>query len=278
MKKSSFILSLAATGISLQFLPALAKIREVNSMMEIMPSIDQNSVLVFDLDNTIMEPVQTLGSDQFFGLLLQKALNQGLDKKNAVGCALKYATFVQPVTKVRTVEPVTLPLIFNLQNHGIHMMGLTARPIEWRQNTIEQLGSVHVDFTKTPLAAGNIPAGPKFAGIYYNGVLFMDKEGDKGQYLIEFLKQVGSDAKTVIFVDDKLNNVQSVEKALNTTDLQHISFRYGAADSEVKAFNSDLAGFEWQYFLHFGEFLTDQRAKDLMPAGGIGDWNLDCAN
>lgn len=275
-KKSIF--SLTVVCLSSYSFSSMAEIREAKSMTDILSSLDHNTALVFDLDNTVMEPVQTLGSDQFFGFLLKKAQNQGLEKSRALACALKNATLVQPVSQVRPVEKLTPYLISYLQNQGIPMVGLTARPLDWKENTLKQLDSVAVDFTRTPFFPSDTPVGPTHAGLYYHGVIFMDKEGDKGEYLVSFLKQAGSNVTNVIFVDDKIGNVQSIENALNKTNLNHVSFRYGAADPEVQSFRADIAGLEWNYFLQSGNFLNDTSAEEIInQGGGIGDWSLDCA-
>jgi hypothetical protein len=252
-------------------LTSFAEIREAQSMIDALASVDSDTVVVFDLDNTVIEPVQTLGSDQFFGYLVEQGKQTGLTGSQAVAQALAEATPIQPKSKVRTVEALTPRLIRNLQRKGIPTLGLTARPIGWAEGTIEQLSSVHVDFTPTALIDHDAPVGPNLAGRYLHGVIFMADGGDKGQYLVEFLKQVGSTAHRVIFIDDKLNNVQSVERALDQTTLEHISFRYGAADPEVKAFDRGVADFEYRYFQQTGEFISDRKARQLMSSSFHSD-------
>lgn len=59
------------------------------------------------------------------------------------------------------------------------------------------------------------------------------------------------------------------EAAFQAGGLPHIEFRYGAADPKVRAFDPLLAEFEWSYFLRYGIFLSDPKARDLMGEGQI---------
>ncbi|KKK63621.1 hypothetical protein LCGC14_2992420, partial [marine sediment metagenome] len=66
--------------------------------------LNKYELVIFDLDNTIMEPIQELGSDQWFFHQMKKHENSGLDKNVALDETLKDWYEIQAITKVKLVE------------------------------------------------------------------------------------------------------------------------------------------------------------------------------
>ena len=240
---------------------ASAEVREIKSMAEVVPHINSRTFLVFDLDNTVLEPVQMLGSDQNFGYWVEQGMKRGLTKEQATDRAIQMASIVQPHSRVRAVEGRTPRFIATLQRTGLPVIALTARPGSWARGTLAQVASLNVDFR---LAAPMLRNSRLKNGDFINGVYFLTKGSDKGQALIEFMNEAGLKPERILFVDDKLHNVEAVERALEKTPLEHISFRYGAADPRVAAFNPVIAEIQWREYLKTGRFLSDEEATDLV--------------
>src|SRR5690349_6313422 len=127
-----FILTIGAFG-------AQAEIREANSMQVALENVRAGDLVVFDIDNTILSPTQTLGSDQWYGYLVEKYKRGGADESSAIDLALRDWIAVQKVTRVNPVERITPQLIRSLQKRGIPLMALTARPGELKTATARQL-------------------------------------------------------------------------------------------------------------------------------------------
>ena len=232
--------------------------------------------MVFDLDNTVIEAKQTMGSDQFFGYLVTRAKSQGLEEREALLCALNNATLVQPVTHSQPVETYTPKLIRALQTKNIKTIALTARPFEWAEGTLSQLCEARVNFNKTKILSSAVES-PDFAAHYKNGILFMKKLKDKGAALRQFVEQSGISFKKVLFIDDKNSNVQSVETAFSGSSVVNVNFRYGAADPKVKGFNPKIADAQWQYFMRDDVFLSDETALQKIQSGEeISELTLSC--
>jgi hypothetical protein len=246
-----------------------AEVREARSMRDILGSIRHRSLVVFDIDNTITEPLQTIGSDQFFGYLVEKGKARGLPEKDAVEQALQQASWIQPITRVKAVESTTPALIAHLQRNGVPVVALTARPLPWAAGTLRQLGSIQVNFLNAPHSRTPVLGGPTQVCTFVQGVLFMSPNGNKGDCLIAYMNETRLHPENVIFVDDKAKNVTDVEAALSRAPLTHISFRYGAADARVASFDKTLADFEWTYYLRFGVILSDQDAYRLMGSENL---------
>ncbi|MFL5811955.1 MAG: DUF2608 domain-containing protein [Bdellovibrionia bacterium] len=243
---------------------SLAEVREVRSMRDILGFINPRGFVVFDIDNTITEPVQTIGSDQFFSYLVEKGKASGLAEKDAVEQALQQASWIQPITRVKAVESITPALIAHLQRNGVPVVALTARPLKWSEGTLRQLGSIYVNFPTAPRPRFPVLGGSTPVCTYIRGVLFMSPHGNKGDCLIAYMNETRIHPERVIFIDDKVKNVTDVEAALSKTPLTHTSLRYGAADTRVASFDKTLAEFEWAYYLRFRVILSDQEAYRLM--------------
>ncbi len=78
---------------------------------------------------------------------------------------------------------------------------------------------------------------------------------------MNFINASKLDPKKIVFIDDKPNNVKSVDAALNAAGIENIEFRYGAADERVRNFDSKIASFEYHYFLLHKVFISDEKAK-----------------
>ena len=66
---------------------------------------------MFDIDNTLMEPTQTLGSDQWFYHQKEQYVLKGMTPSDALEQALSEWMSIQSVTKVKVVEPGTKDLV-----------------------------------------------------------------------------------------------------------------------------------------------------------------------
>lgn len=235
-------------------------VREVTSIRQVLPAIRPQTLVIFDLDNTLMEPVQTLGSDQFFSYLVRQGTQSGLSEPVAKEKAIQISAAIQPLSKVRPVEPLMPLLIQQMQRRGQRIFALTARPQPWAPGTLRQVASIGVDF-RTTAPDPQVSSG----GEMINGVFFLKNGVDKGPALIAFLKQLNLRPSHVIFVDDKVNNVDSVSKALGQANIPHIAFRYGAADGRVKSFDPAIAEIQLNYFRQYRRFLSDEQAERLKP-------------
>jgi hypothetical protein len=244
---------------------ARAEVRELSHMAEAVRFADPRTLVVFDLDNTVLEAKQMLGSDQFFGYLMDLAKAQGLDEARAKEWALGKASYVQPRTAVQAVEVQTPAFIHGLQRAGIAVMALTSRPAGWAASTLRQVRSLDVDFR--PTAPHLYTPAMEAVGHFTDGVFFLTKNSNKGAAMLEILKQQPRTWNKILFIDDKAGNVASVEQALATTTLAHLSVRYGAADAKVASFRGDVARCEWQAFFAGHGFITDAEALTALRRG-----------
>ncbi len=265
LKKMANLVVLA--GLTLVAPLGQAKVYEIKAMVQILPLIDQNTLVVFDIDNTISRPKQTVGSDQWASNQIERFKTMGFDERTAKDKGVAQFAQVQLKTEVQPVEASTPALIQRLQFGHIQVVALTARPLILADRTIEQIQSLGLDLRRTaPLAplSSNLGSEPT---IYKNGIILVGPHNNKGAVLAQFIKSlVRQSISKIVFIDDKVSNVQNVNEALNTFTTPHFELRYAAADPEVKSFNSKIGDFQWKIFIQNGALISDSQAQQIIGA------------
>ncbi len=223
---------------------ASAEIREIKSMKEILKEVDSQTLLVFDLDNTLMEPLQSLGSDQWYYYIIKKYKEvDKLTDQEAYDKSDKVWNQSQWLVQVKAVESFTPDLIRKLQKKKVKMMGLTARTYDLSEITLKQLSSIGINLGNS-VSSQDMKFKLKDTAHYKDGIVFQGEHNSKGDVFVEFLKRVNLKPKKVVFVDDKQKHVNSMEKALGEAKIKYVGFRYGAADERVERFNKDFEDYD----------------------------------
>lgn len=230
-------------------------------MSELYEYIEDDSLIIFDIDNTLITPPQELGNDQWFRYQTKKYEKQGLTHEAAMGKTLTEWTAIQHITDVALVEPDIALIIRDLQNKGYDVIGLTTRDLDISTRTYNQLLSVDIDLTKTAPVKQEIFFLLERPVLFRYGILFTANT-DKGLALKKLLAAAKYDAKSVVFINDKKNHLEPVEKFCKDEDIPFIGLRYGYHDDRVESFNPTIAEIQ---FAHFGQkLLTDDHAQKLI--------------
>jgi phosphoglycolate phosphatase-like HAD superfamily hydrolase len=201
---------------------------------------NKDLLVIFDIDNTIATTPTPLGSDQWFYAMKKGFVETGKSDQEAIDHLLPQYIHIQRNTWLIPVEKDTVSVIHTLQEKGVSVIALTARSLELAHRTIEQLHHMDIYFTKTDPYECPIAYDNKKPGIYIDGIIFSGNH-DKGEMLVHWFKQSNYRPKKVIFIDDKLKNLHSVEKALHNRDYPFIGIRYGYTDDLVHNFSLEAA-------------------------------------
>lgn len=257
-KSVHFAIVLAASSF------ARAEIRETASMRAALQALGSGSVLILDLDNTVLKPAQTLGSDQWFTHLVTEQTKAGAPPAAAVEAAIRIWAPVQQVTKVLPVESATPPLLNEVQRRGTKVMALTARPLETIGATVKQLASLGIDFRRSPVIAKDFTVPAADAARHAAGILFVGPKNDKGVVLTTFFRAIGGVPTSIVFVDDKHKHVRNMEDAMAKLPTRYVGFRYGATDREVSAFRVDIADLQLRLFKQTGRLVDDRTVARIL--------------
>lgn len=243
--------------------PAAAEVREIKQITEVEPAIDDQTLVVFDIDNTLLEPLTTLGSDQWFDYLVdqgKKVRRQSEDK--AIADAVVVWNRVQEDVQVRPVETETPALIKRLQARGVRIVALTARASGAAAVTERQLRSIGVDLSKNPLPRPAVRPKQKqdTSQPWVGAILFLGENQSKGEALTGVVRSLPQPPSKVVFVDDKARHTQSVDQAMAKLKIPVVAFRYGASDARVAAFDPAVTDLQLRWWR---KILPDDMVRDL---------------
>lgn len=241
-----------------------AEIIEIDRFQDLESYISSNSFVVFDLDNTLFIPQQTLGSDIWFRYQCEQKAgkNKVLSKKDFLSI-LHLWEALQCCTRVDWVEKETASVMTRIQQKAVSMMGLTVRGVSVLEATIAQLQSLGFDFSKTAPSSTDhyFFNEPQFI-LFRKGILFTAGT-DKGSALIQFLDREKLNPQHVVFIDDQYRHLESVEKVLRQRNIAFVGLRYSFLDQKNKNFSQELADTE-QHYSSFDHILSDDEAETLI--------------
>ncbi len=251
-------------GLQLSTSIAQAQLVEIRAFKQILPYIRAQSLIVLDLDNTIIEPHQTLGSDEWFTHSIHLHLQAGKDSQTAVHLTAQDWLKVQHSAPMKPVEPETPALIRSIQKAGHFVLGLTARTHEIAPRTIEQLRDISIDFLINPVSSNTLQFDPETETTHHAGIIFVTGPIQKGHALTKFFDHQKLKPEHVIFVDDKQHHAVSVENALKAAEIDHVVFRYGANDHKEKLYRHDIAELQMEYFKREQRLISDEEALEQL--------------
>ncbi|ARB93261.1 DUF2608 domain-containing protein [Legionella longbeachae] len=217
---------------------------DIANLYEGVRSEPRSTLLVFDLDDTLITMTQPLGSVGWWDWQseLQKT---GKDPEKLFTADYQQLVRIQNILfqliKMEVTDKYVLPFLNNATAQGTIIMGLTARGKEHLSATMMQLRDNNftvgdkllfqekgLKFKNNKTSIADSFHCPQFSKevIYQRGIMFLDGE-DKGQALLCALSKIKTEIKTIIFVDDAKRNSASIDKAFaNHNDLLVLNILY----------------------------------------------------
>jgi hypothetical protein len=239
-----------------------------------------STVVVFDIDNTILKTPTNLGSEQW--VVWQKSL---LDQEprppqlvaNSFQEILIRQDWILALTTMTPVHPLIPNAVGAYKNAGAKVIALTSRKPDTRDYTVRHLHDAGIVFSdlqssNLPLAIGFVPYDLKrpeatglsrkdleLAGgvaprntVFDRGVYLTDGQ-HKGLMLKSLLSRMGITPKSIIFVDDRAHHHVGMQKAFADSDIVVHSFRHTAMTPTIESFEgSDKVkeGIQWTRFIN----------------------------
>lgn len=217
----------------------------------------------FDIDDTLFDTPTMLGSKAWRRYIVSATQDDTTKNWHDI-----LSLFIARNHPLETVETCTSRFVRELQRKRHLVFGLTARERNmWYDTpvndidllTATQLESLGITFNyeSRDKDLSNLTDDPA----YFRGIFFADEE-PKGRYLLKLFKNVSQLPKKVIFVDDKLNQVESVVEALQLLGISCECYLYTATDAKADTFNPLIANIQLYYFWMSGgkKILSDHEA------------------
>lgn len=244
-----------------------AKISELGSYKDLdLSTIDQNTLVIFDIDNTLLRQDSMIGTHQWGDYIRERSLRRGLSPQEAGDAQHKAFGSVQgKVSAVPLEEDEIRYILAYLQKFKISHFALTARNPALKNETLQQLKIFSHNFEKGfPAQKDPSALNPHLdQGVIFSGTT------PKGELLKKILNNSDRKFSKIIFVDDRKYNLDSIETNLANSGIELVSLRYGGADQYVRDFNPQVADLVYSYFLETGLLISDSSASRF-----IGDLKL----
>lgn len=268
MKKTCFVICFYFASVCFNL---FGEIIETKNFKEISQYIKAETLVLLDIDDTLLIPVQTLGTDVWFMHRLKYHLQDKNDHTLALDKALAEWEAVRHLTNIKIVEEGSQDLIKEMQKNNIVVMGLTTQGLALATRTVVQLNSLDIDLSTTaPSHEDHYFMNGQNGVLYRQGVLFTAGTS-KGKALSKFLDIIDYHPKHIVFINDKKKHLQDVEQSFVSKEVNFIGLRYSYSDQRVGNFREAVADIQWTYST-FDYLISDEEAFQLL------DLNLSSLN
>lgn len=211
-------------------------IRETDSLADIVDMGDQNTLVIFDLDDTLIRGFGA-ATDEWFRTHVKELVDTGKPTSEAIDMVLPAYTAAQCTTRVQFVENSAPEILTKLRTRKIRTIALTSRGRkELFAATFRQFSDLGITFIQEDPAWQRIVTLEPLRGEtrYQDGVIFCDGN-NKGTTLEVFFERLGYRPAHIIFIDDSLSNLQAVEKLaeklhIRFNGLHYVRVQHGLLD------------------------------------------------
>lgn len=248
----------------------IVRVSTIQSLEQISLSQPNGTLFLIDIDDTLIDFKYMLGSGAWRRYIMEatKKIDGSWNWHDIFSYPL-----IQNTSFITTVEPGTSEFVKELQRRGYIVSGFTSRERDqWYDTAIkgvdelttQQLNALNINFNNKFLE--NAYSYLALDSEYYKGTFFVNT-ASKGIYLYNLLEtapKLPKDFK-VIFIDDKLSQVQSVAKALTELGIEGECYHYTAIEKKTKAFNPLIANIQLYYFCksNYTAIPSDQEALEI---------------
>lgn len=200
------------------------QIIEINEVRHILKHISFDTVIFWDLDNTILQSKYDLGSDQWFCTLVSIAITQAGHHRDVIAKVVAIYHAVQERILSMPVEDATSKIIFLLHAIGIPQGVITARGQVLKEATLRQLGEIGISF---------LP----------DNMIFCDGKS-KAECLEQKIKSYNCKYRHFVMVDDKVSHLTEMQALSERLGSKFHGFSYRHLDAKVAAFDMRYANLQ----------------------------------
>lgn len=233
---------------------------ETKNFREILNHTTPDTLILLDIDDTLLIPKQMLGCDEWFMYRVRQLKEEGLSSQDALEKALAQWEAIRHLTQMEIVEPGSEEIVATLQNTGHTVMGLTTQGLALATRTVQQLDEQNIDLSITsPMKQDHFFTINNHGVLYRHGILFTSGR-PKGEALFKLCDDLGFTPKRILFINDKATHLADIEKTANERGVEFIGLRYAYSDARKAKFSPKIADIQFQ---PFQQIMSDEEALNL---------------
>ena len=232
-------------ALCISFYTTHCLIIESDTLERILDYISPDTLVIFDIDNTLARPPRELSSDEWFCYKVNLKMAEGHDYLTSIYYALPATYYAQFNVPLEPTEAIAAKLLRDLIARAIPIMALSTRSLFVAERTFDQLENIDIHFLVPHISQEELVLPMPHPCFYKNSILF-GGNNDKGEALIAFFHWMNYYPTQVIFIDDKLKYLLAVEKALKHYNIEFIGIRYSGCDDRVNNFDPVQAEKQWK--------------------------------
>jgi hypothetical protein len=234
-------------------------VQECSSLHEVLDEARPGTLIIFDIDNTLLRPSQMLGSDEWFRYYLQKREAEMQDREEAFNEAVELLHGVYSATKVQPIDPCTSEVVRLLQDQGSMVMALTSRDPAVANLTIRHLSSLGMNMQTTAPSSETFTLIDAPHALFSKGILFTRGKSKKNA-LTCFFKQLGWKPQRIVFIDDRRTYLEEM-KSYEEEGIEFVGLRFNGADAYVNSLDQKICDIQLDAFC---TIISDVKAAELL--------------
>jgi hypothetical protein len=241
-----------------------AEERGIYKFNELLPIVDQETLLIVDIDDTLIFPSQNLGASSWALEQMRSLAKQGRSKQEAFEetCALWKRVLL--ISRMNIVEAAIPKILTQLQDQGVAILGISKLSPDFGILISDKLRSLNIDLMRTAVIGADIDVSGAKNIRYIEGSLFIGYLQDKIDALIEFLRLLPHLPRKIVYVDSCYKHISRLSQACAALGIAYQGMWYRAADGKDDYYRSDLAHVQQKYF---EAIISDEDAQKLIDAG-----------
>jgi hypothetical protein len=202
---------------------------------------NSDTMVIFDIDNTLVHTNKELGSDPWAYWFVKEKLKEGMMPRQALAYMFDLFRHIHSHVDIYPVEEKTVSIVQKLKDLEVPTICLTGRQSSMIDVTQEQMKKAGFVLNSPENLTKSLTLRMKHPVEMANGII-CGGMNEKGDVLAKIFKTLNfKSPEVIVFVDDKLNCVESMSKQCSENNIAFTGLRYGYMDPIVANFDPQKA-------------------------------------
>lgn len=210
---------------------------ETNDISQILKLVDKQTIVIFDIDHTIFRSKTLFGSPEWAETLIKQEMSKGTSRQMSSKKVYPLWMKAQKFCDLVLLDNKFIKILQDVKKRAYGFIALTSRQPMAAEITTWQLHKFGIDFGRSSLSPLFFISSQQYPALYREGILFAHDFNRKGEVFFHWMEQIRAQInrknaiKRVVFIDDKIKNLQSMAAAAQHLGLEFIGVRYSAGDA-----------------------------------------------